>query len=160
MVLLRKGTWLVWTNVRLRDPFHHLLIWDRTWPLKTDECFWCSSYLPIPWNISFSLPALYFLCACMCAKLLQSCPVPCDPWTVACQAPLSIGFSRQEYWVGWHFLLRGSSWHRDQTHISYISCIGRQVLYRWRHLGNPIFFVAFENNKLCTLLSHNLSPFP
>ena len=23
------------------------------------------------------------------------------PWTVACQAPLSIGFPRQEYWSGW-----------------------------------------------------------
>ena len=22
------------------------------------------------------------------------------PWTVACQAPLSMGFSRQEYWKG------------------------------------------------------------
>ena len=22
------------------------------------------------------------------------------PWTVACQAPLSMGFSRQEYWSG------------------------------------------------------------
>ena len=21
-------------------------------------------------------------------------------WTIACQAPLSMGFSRQEYWVG------------------------------------------------------------
>ena len=25
------------------------------------------------------------------------------PWTVACQAPLSIGFSRQEYWGGLPF---------------------------------------------------------
>ena len=25
------------------------------------------------------------------------------PWTVACQAPLSIGFSRQEYWSGLQF---------------------------------------------------------
>ena len=24
----------------------------------------------------------------------------CDPWTVAHQAPLSMGFSRQEYWSG------------------------------------------------------------
>ena len=24
----------------------------------------------------------------------------CDPWTVAQQAPLSMGFSRQEYWNG------------------------------------------------------------
>ena len=23
-----------------------------------------------------------------------------NPWTVACQAPLSMGFSRQEYWSG------------------------------------------------------------
>ena len=27
------------------------------------------------------------------------------PWTVACQAPLSIEFSHQEYWRGFHFLL-------------------------------------------------------
>ena len=32
------------------------------------------------------------------AKLLQSCLTLCDPWTIACQAPLSMGFSRQEYW--------------------------------------------------------------
>ena len=25
------------------------------------------------------------------------------PWTVACQAPLSMGFSRQEYWGGLPF---------------------------------------------------------
>ena len=36
----------------------------------------------------------------LCAKLLQSCPTLCNPWTVACQAPPSIGFSRQEYWSG------------------------------------------------------------
>ena len=27
-------------------------------------------------------------------------------WTVACQAPLSMGFSRQEYWSGCHALLQ------------------------------------------------------
>ena len=36
----------------------------------------------------------------MHAKLLQSCPRLATPWTVACQAPLSVGFSRQEYWSG------------------------------------------------------------
>ena len=30
-------------------------------------------------------------------KLLQSCPIP---WAVALQAPLSMGFSRQECWSG------------------------------------------------------------
>ena len=35
------------------------------------------------------------------AKSLQSCPTLCDPpGTVACQAPLFMGFSRQEYWSG------------------------------------------------------------
>ena len=29
------------------------------------------------------------------------------PWTVAHQALLSMGFSRQEYWMGYHFLLQG-----------------------------------------------------
>ena len=28
------------------------------------------------------------------------CPTLAIPWTVACQAPLSMGFSRQEYWNG------------------------------------------------------------
>ena len=39
-----------------------------------------------------------------CAKPLQSCLTLETPWTVACQAPLSMGFSRQEYWSGLPFL--------------------------------------------------------
>ena len=34
------------------------------------------------------------------AKWLQSCSVFATPWTVVRQAPLSVGFSRQEYWSG------------------------------------------------------------
>ena len=30
------------------------------------------------------------------------------PWTVACQAPLSMGFSRQEYWSGLPFFSPGN----------------------------------------------------
>ena len=34
---------------------------------------------------------------------------------------------------------RGSSWPRDrEAHVSYISCIGKQVLYQLCHLGNPL----------------------
>ena len=32
---------------------------------------------------------------------------------------------------------RGSSRPRDRTCISGVSCIGRWVLYHWRHLGIP-----------------------
>ena len=31
------------------------------------------------------------------------CPTLATPWTVACRAPLSMGFSRQEYWSGLPF---------------------------------------------------------
>ena len=37
---------------------------------------------------------------CVRAKLIQLCPTLCDPRTIAHQAPLSMGFSRQEYWSG------------------------------------------------------------
>ena len=33
----------------------------------------------------------------------QSCPILATPWTAARQAPLSMGFSRQEYWSGLPF---------------------------------------------------------
>ena len=34
------------------------------------------------------------------AQSHQSCPTLCDSKTVSCQAPQSMGFSRQEYWSG------------------------------------------------------------
>ena len=39
-------------------------------------------------------------CVCMNAKLLQLCMTVVTLWTIACQASLSMGFSRQEYWSG------------------------------------------------------------
>ena len=37
------------------------------------------------------------------SKVTQLCPTLATPWTVAYQAPLSVGFSRQEYWSGLPF---------------------------------------------------------
>ena len=37
------------------------------------------------------------------SEVAQSCPTLCDPWTLAHKAPLSMGFSRQEYWSGLPF---------------------------------------------------------
>ena len=39
-------------------------------------------------------------------------------------------------WVSTPFS-RGSSQPRDQIHVSYISCIDRQVLYQLSYQGNP-----------------------
>ena len=46
-----------------------------------------------------ALNACEFVCVCVCV-LVQ---LFVTPWTVACQTPLSMGFSRQEYWSGLPF---------------------------------------------------------
>ena len=53
-----------------------------------------------------------FLKAIQAPKLIgdlvaKSCLTLATPWTVACQAPLSMGFSRQEYWSGLPFPTSG-----------------------------------------------------
>ena len=52
--------------------------------------------------------------------------------------------------VGCQFLLQGESFRpRDQTHVSHVSCIGRQVLYHWRHLGSSLEPVFHNNRSHC-----------
>ena len=41
----------------------------------------------------------------------QSCPTLVTPWTLACHALLSMGFSREEYWNGLPFPSPGDSPH-------------------------------------------------
>ena len=46
-------------------------------------------------------------------------------WTVACQAPLSIGFSGQEYWSGLPCCLPGDLPNMEiELVVSYVSCFG------------------------------------
>ena len=54
--------------------------------------------------------------ACMLSRVLLFA----TSWTVVCQAPLSMGFSRQQYWSGVPFPTPG-----DRTCISRAFCIGR-----------------------------------
>ena len=58
-------------------------------------------------------------------KSLQLCPTLCDPWTVACQAPLSFSQARILEWVDISSS-KGSSWPRNETCLS---CIGMWVIY-------------------------------
>ena len=58
-------------------------------------------------------------------------------WTSACQAPLSVGFSGQEYWSVLPCPPTG-----DLPNLgigSHVSCIDRQVLYLWHHLGSHFY---------------------
>ena len=58
-------------------------------------------------------------------------------WTVAHQAPLSMGFSRQEYQGGLSCPpSKGSSQPRDRNHVSYL-LHGQMGSLPLSHLGNP-----------------------
>ena len=44
------------------------------------------------------------VCVCVCVfTIAQSCLTLATPWAVVPEAPLSIGFRRQEYWSGLPF---------------------------------------------------------
>ena len=58
-------------------------------------------------------------CACL---VTQSCLTLCTPWTIAPQAPLSMGFSSPEYWRGFSMpSSRGPHQPRDPTQVSRIA---------------------------------------
>ena len=86
----------------------------------------CLAFLAKVSNFACSLDFILIQGRIICAMSLQLCPTLMTPWNVACPAPLSLGFSRQEYWCGFVAIssFRGSSQPRDHTHISYVSCIG------------------------------------
>ena len=50
------------------------------------------------WVLTRVLVVFISQCCCLHPKPLQSSPTLYDPWTIACQAPLSMWFSRQAHW--------------------------------------------------------------
>ena len=74
-------------------------------------------------------------CMHLWSESLQLCPILCH--SVDCSPPGSSVFGiLQARIVAWVSMpsSRGSSWRRDWTSVSHVSCIGRKVLY---HLGSP-----------------------
>ena len=92
----RSQTWLSdWTELIhsiVRVELGWYIWWwnmvDYTWPLESNDL--------LQHSMSFG-----FL-ACMC-QLLSCVRLFATPWTVACQTPPSMAFSRQEYWRGLPF---------------------------------------------------------
>ena len=96
---------LIWwgTTLPILFPFWRLTRIARTWMLASEAVIFWDQLTPLwtspPNSASMtprSLLSLFSLVA-------QSCPTLVTPWTVACQAPLSMGCSRQEYWSGLPF---------------------------------------------------------
>ena len=99
-------------------------------------------------------------CVCVCAKLLQSCPIVCNP--MDCSPPGSSGHgilqARILKWAAKPFS-RGSSRHRDQTQVSYItgSNLCLSCLLHWQadslplaspRMGSPSLWIQTTLTKL------------
>ena len=67
-------------------------------------------------------------------KSLSRVQLFATPWTVAYQAPPSMGLSRQEYWSGCHRLLQGI-FPTQGLNPGLLHC--RQTLYPLSHQGSP-----------------------
>ena len=70
---------------------------------------------------------IHFL-VCMCAKLLQWCLTLCDPMDCSL-LDFSVHSLGKNTRVGCHAFLPGIFPTQDETRVSPVSCIGRQVLY-------------------------------
>ena len=79
---------------------------------------------------------LFRVCACVHAKSCQSCPTLCDSVGRSLTGS-SVHGILQAWILEWValFFSRESSWIKDWTHVSYVSFIGRQILYHY--LGSP-----------------------
>ena len=54
-------------------------------------------------KLSKELPVVVFISVNGGGLVAKLCSTLATPWTVACKSPLSMGFSRQEYWSGLSF---------------------------------------------------------
>ena len=87
--------------------------------------------------------------------VVQSCPTLCNHMGIACQALLSIEFSRQEYCSGLPFPSPGESfWPKDRTQVS---CIAGRFFTIWdtrEGKFKPLFSLQFHYHQLfCKIFS-------
>ena len=82
----------------------------------------------------------------ICMSVFSRVQLFVNPWTVACQTPLSMGLFRQEYWSGLPFPSPGDLPNPgiEPPSLACISCIGRWVLYHWA-VGEALFFFLIYN---------------
>ena len=89
---------------------------------------------------------------CVHAESLQLCPILCDPMDHSPPGP-SVHGTLQAWTLGWVAMpsSRWSSQPKEQTRVSYISCIGRRVLYHSCHLLRLHSSPIHEYITICNL---------
>ena len=108
----------------------HILFYSgaKWFPSGTCEIVFQTHRLEWSWLVR----GKFIFCHCVLSWSVVSDSAP--PWTIACQAPLSMGFPKQEYWSGLPFLLHGIV-PTQGLNLSLLHC--RQTLYRLSHQGSP-----------------------
>ena len=88
-----------------------------------------------------------FIYSVQFSSVTQSCPTLCNPMDyIAHRAPLSMGFSSQEYWGGWPCLLKGI-FPTQGSNPCLLHC--RLILCQLSHQGNPriLAWVAYPFSR-------------
>ena len=149
----RSACWKPWKVLLLQLKSKGSLEADSPAPRGTLDFFlWRPSvYRMRPTHImEWTLLCMY---ACFVA---QSCPTLCDPMNCGPPGSSAHGIlqARVLEWVAMPSS-RGSSWPRDQTLISYVSCIVRWVLYFSKIIATVYWVLIALYYLLCYLLSVN-----
>ena len=103
------------------------------------------------------------MCVCVCAHT-HMCTAMSDQlfatsWTVACQAPLSMEFSRQEYWSELPFPPPGDLPDPGIEPTSLASPVLAGGFFTTAPPGKPIYFCKVSNSVLSLILDFShLSP--
>ena len=117
-------------------------LWAKVWvglergKSKGHWTWSCEGLRPRLTFSSWSYDLLYVLCcaAQVTSVMSESGDTLVTLWTEAHQAPLSMVFSRQEQWSGLTCPPPGDQtrvWPRNQTLVSCVACIARQILNLW-----------------------------
>ena len=112
--------------------------WDSASPASHKQGVICVLYCLILIDFKVNATRLLLSPHFESEKVLvtQLCLTVCDPMSLPGSSVHGILQARILEWIAMPSC-RESSQPKDRTHVSYVSCIGRLVLYHLCHLGRP-----------------------
>ena len=84
------------------------------------------------WHLSLFLPQNFYASHIVKVLVRPSCQTVCNAMDCSCQVPLSMEFSRQEYWSGLTFSFQ-EIFLTQGSNLGLLYC--RQILYHLSHQG-------------------------
>ena len=120
-----------WSGLPCLPPGHILNTGIEPWSLISPALAGGFFTTSATWKAHIISHRYLWMSARLCLTLCD--PMDCSPLGSSVHGILQ---ARILQWVAISSS-RGSSWPRDQTHISCVSCIGKWILYSLSHWGSP-----------------------